>query len=82
MSEYVTPLGRVRLVTPTSKGVVALLWCDVCESYEPMNAEQFHGELSVDHSATGCPSGYHETHDFAAALPVPATVTREGESDG
>ena len=61
-----TDLGTLR----RCEGDVWLLWCDVCEDWERLNVEQFEGRLSVNHAATGCPSGYHETHNFAQSVVV------------
>lgn len=61
------------LVT-TSLGVFRRLptgWfmeCPVCGDFEKLSLEQLEGRLSVNHAATGCPSRYHETHDYAAAI--------------
>jgi hypothetical protein len=65
MSEnIVTSLGTLRRVSGTW-----LLWCDACSDWERLNTEQMAGRLSVNHAATGCPSRYHETHDFNSHLP-------------
>lgn len=43
-----------------------LLVCPGCGDLEPLSDEQFHGTVSVHPPA--CKGGYHETHDFAAAV--------------
>lgn len=49
---------------------VWLLWCPVCEEWERLNEDQMEGRVSVNHAATGCPSGYHETHEFAKQIVI------------
>jgi hypothetical protein len=45
------------------------LWMECCQDWERMDDRQFRGEISVDHSRVcKAGSGYHETHDFRAAL--------------
>lgn len=61
MSEWVeTPFGKVRRV---QEGVWAFE-VPGCGKTERLNEEQFHGRLSVNHTAV-CSCGYHETHDFS-----------------
>jgi hypothetical protein len=67
-----TGLGTLR----RCEGGVWLLWCPVCEGWERLNEEQMEGRLSVNHAATGCPSGYHETHEFAKEVAVAITAFR------
>lgn len=59
-----TDLGTLRHCEPDTW----LLRCSVCEDWEKLNEEQMEGRLSVNHAATGCPSGYHETHNFAVEV--------------
>lgn len=63
-----TSVGKLRCVG----GGAWLLWCERCGDWERLSAEQMEGRVSVNHAATGCPSGYHETHHFA--MEVAATV--------
>lgn len=60
-----TPLGRLRKV-----GGNYLLECPGCDDWLPLTEEMLYGKVSVDHAFDGCPGGYHETHDFAAAMAV------------
>jgi hypothetical protein len=62
-----TDLGKIRLLAPGGEKV-ALLWCAVCEDWEPLNLDQMEGRVSVDHASRGCPSGYHETHHFGVEV--------------
>lgn len=64
-----TKFGTIRMCNDDGN-VVWLLWCDVCQDWEKLNEEQMEGHLSVNHAATGCPSGYHETHEFAKQIVV------------
>lgn len=59
-----TDLGVLR----KCEGDIWLLWCPVCEDWEKLNEMQIEGQLSVNHAATGCPSQYHETHNFAVEV--------------
>ena len=60
-------LARYNAVT--RDGVVGWLWeCPGCGTWGNLDDDQWHGRVSVDHAADGCPGGYHETHDFAADL--------------
>lgn len=45
------------------------LKCPGCGTWGLIDEDQLHGRVSVDHAADGCVGGYHETHDFYAALP-------------
>jgi len=56
-----TSLGTIRRCQPDEW----FLWCPVCEDWEKLSEDQMNGKVSVNHAATGCPSGYHETHNFA-----------------
>lgn len=62
--DVVTDLGTLRKCADG----IWLLWCPVCEDWERLNEMQMEGELSVNHAATGCPSQYHETHNFAVEI--------------
>lgn len=56
-----TPHGPVRQING-ERWLLSL----PCGHDELLNLEQWHGRLSVNHAATGCSSGWHETIDFAA----------------
>jgi hypothetical protein len=63
-----TPLGVFRHL-PTSDGEPAwFMECQTCGGFEKLALEQLEGRTSVNHAATGCPSGYHETHDYATVI--------------
>jgi hypothetical protein len=47
---------------------VFLLVCPGCGQLGALDDDQYHGRVSVDHATDGCSGGYHETHDFAAAV--------------
>jgi hypothetical protein len=68
-----TPLGRFRMVNPRdamrgNREDAWLLECPGCGQWAYLDDDQWHGRVSVDHAADGCPGGYHETHDYSAAL--------------
>lgn len=44
--------------------------CPGCGTWGPLDDDQLHGRVSIDHASHGCPVGYHETHNFVAAYPV------------
>lgn len=67
-----TDLGTLR----RCEGDVWLLWCPVCEDWERLSLDQFEGRVSVNHAATGCPSRYHETHNFAREVAIKVTAFR------
>lgn len=70
-----TPLGRLRRLTRDGKVVYALR-CPGCGVEAVLDDDQLHGRVSVDHAADGCPGGYHETHEFTAAIEqVEPTIT-------
>lgn len=80
MSHIVTtPHGRLRKVTRDGE-LAWLLECPGCGQWGGLDDDQLHGRISVDHAAMGCPGGYHETHDFASAMP--AAQVRSGEGGG
>jgi hypothetical protein len=60
-----TEFGRLRKVT--RDGEPAVLFECPCGEWGGIDDDQFHGRVSVDHASMGCPVGYHETHDYAAA---------------
>lgn len=62
-----TPLGRFRRVTRDGE-LTWLLECPGCGTWASLDDDQWHGRVSVDHASMGCAGGYHETHDYAAAL--------------
>lgn len=62
-----TPLGTFRRL-PSTAGPAWFMECPVCGGFEKLAPEQLDGRVSVNHSATGCPSRYHETHDYASAI--------------
>lgn len=49
---------------------VHLFECPGCKQWSTLDDDQWHGRVSVDHASMGCPGGYHEIHDFAAAVAV------------
>ena len=63
-----TPLGVFRHLPTSDCGAAWFMECPVCGEFEKLAPEQLAGRLSVNHAATGCPSRYHETHDYAAAI--------------
>lgn len=68
MAEVIeTEFGMLLLVNQGS-GQVWKLKCPGCGVWGELDDDQFHGRVSVDHDADGCPGHYHETHDFAAAV--------------
>ena len=68
MSRIVTTdLGRFRGVT--SDGVAEFLFeCPGCGTWAHLDDDQWNGRVSVDHASDGCKGGYHETHNYQAAL--------------
>lgn len=62
-----TEFGRLRRVIRDGEPTW-LLECPGCGQWGGLDDDQLHGQVSVDHAAMGCSGGYHETHDFAAAL--------------
>jgi hypothetical protein len=62
-----TPLGRFRKVRRDDVETW-LFECPGCGTWGQLDDDQMHGRVSADHASAGCPGGYHETHDFAAAL--------------
>jgi hypothetical protein len=64
---YETEHGALRRI---ADGERWLLCCPGCGGWGPLDDDMFHGRVSVDHATDGCPGGYHETHDFAAAVAV------------
>lgn len=61
-----TPYGRLREVTRDDEQVW-LLECPGCGEWAELDEDQLHGRVSCDHTFEAA-CGYHETHDFAAAL--------------
>lgn len=61
-----TEVGRLRRANGAPSGW--MLECPGCGEWLPISEAMLHGRISVDHAFDGCPGGYHETHDFAAAL--------------
>lgn len=83
MSRIVTTdLGRFRAVRRDD--VIGWLFeCPGCGTWASLDADQWTGRVSVDHASMGCPGGYHETHDYQAALRARITagrLTEEPES--
>jgi hypothetical protein len=62
-----TPIGRLHRVSADGEPAV-LLECPGCGVRARLDDDQANGRVSVDHAADGCPGGYHETHDFLAAV--------------
>lgn len=46
-----------------------------------LSDDQWNGRISVDHTVLGCPRGYHETHDYQAALRAHVAVARINGDD-
>lgn len=69
MSTFVrTKVGVVMRVQGNHGLRGLLLACPGCSEWIPLSDDQAHGRVSVDHAADGCVGGYHETHDFSAAV--------------
>jgi len=64
---YDTEFGLLRRVNRDGIPTV-LLACPGCGEWGTLDDDQLHGRISVDHAFDGCPAGYHEMHDFAAAM--------------
>lgn len=81
MIEVQTEFGRFRRVNagafddPDSWN----FQCPGCGQWAYLDDDQFHGRVSINHAADGCAGGYHETHDFHAALE--ATVFKGPEEE-
>lgn len=75
-----TALGRFRKVGgPTVEFLDRWLFeCPGCQQWAYLDDDQWHGRVSVDHAADGCPGGYHETHDYFAALEAACNQPPEG----
>ena len=68
-----TEFGRFRAVR--SDGIDTFLFeCPGCGEWGHLDDDQWHGRVSVDHASMGCPGGYHETHDFQAAIRAKVAV--------
>lgn len=68
MPEWIaTPLGELRQPMPFNEPDMWMLRVPGCGKVERLSRDQFHGRLSVNHGAV-CECGYHETHNYAAAL--------------
>ena len=65
-----TSLGRFRKVgSPETPFQDRWLFeCPGCGQRTYLDEDQWHGRVSVDHAADGCPGDYHETHDYFAEL--------------
>lgn len=63
-----TQHGRLRGAKGSPSGW--LLECPGCCEWLPVSEDMLHGRISVDHDHDGCAGHYHETHDFAAAMPM------------
>lgn len=65
-----SPLGRFRRINadPVALPERWLFECPGCGTWAYLDDDQWHGRVSVDHAADGCSGGYHQTHDYAAAL--------------
>lgn len=62
-----TEFGRFRAVVSDGRHEW-LFECPGCGTWAHLDDDQWNGRVSVNHSADGCPGGYHETHDFEAAM--------------
>lgn len=62
-----TRLGVLQRVTRDGR-LTVLLECPGCNQLGALDDDQWHGRVSVDHASHGCPGGYHEMHNFAAAV--------------
>lgn len=62
-----TELGRFRAVVRDGQPSW-LFECPGCGTWATLDNDQWLGQVSVDHAADGCSGGYHETHNYAAAL--------------
>ncbi len=62
-----TEFGRLRRSSVDGEPKV-ILECPGCGTWGELDDDQLHGKVSVDHASDGCSGGYHETHDFAAAI--------------
>src|SRR4051812_10927590 len=74
-----TPLGRVLRL---ADGYAVEM---PCGDWERLDETQFHGGISVNHSVVcrATPNcGYHETHDFAAAVEAAGGFKAGAVSDG
>ena len=60
-----TAAGRFRQVSGNEHG---WLWECPCGEWANLSKAQWAGAVSVNHAADGCPVGYHETHNYEAAL--------------
>ena len=65
-----TPLGRFRRVGDKTVEFPDrwLFECPGCGQWAYLDIDQWRGQVSVDHATDGCAGGYHETHDYFAAL--------------
>jgi hypothetical protein len=64
-----TDQGRFRLVNRDAPLEDRWMFeCPGCGQWAYLDSDQWHGLVSVDHAADGCPGGYHETHDFVILL--------------
>jgi hypothetical protein len=62
-----TRVGVIRRAVRDRRHIY-MLACPGCGQLGELDDGQWRGRVSVDHASMGCPGGYHETHDFAAAL--------------
>ncbi len=61
-----TTVGRFREVTDGSKKW--FLWECRCGTWCSLSDAQWSGSVSVNHDSQGCPSHYHETHEYGKVL--------------
>jgi hypothetical protein len=70
-----TDFGRFNLVRRDGESVW-LFECPGCGTWASLDDDQMNGRVSVDHAADGCTGGYHETHNYAAALQARIAMSR------
>ncbi len=63
-------LGRFRKVAGPETPFLDrwLFECPGCGQWAYLDNDQWHGDVSVDHTTDGCSGGYHETHVYFAVL--------------
>jgi len=67
----VTDLGRFNGVHVADGAALEDAWlfeCPGCGTWAYLDNDQWRGRVSVDHASMGCKGGYHETHNYVAAL--------------
>lgn len=65
-----TSIGRFRCVNTGGDPNHPDTWLFECRcgQWAYLDEDQWAGRVSVDHASDGCPSNYHETHNYGAAL--------------